>query len=229
MNTELYNAVREVPENAKKTIGGGRLKGMTDINPMWRIQKLTETFGVCGFGWKYEITSERIVDGANGEKAAFVDINLYIKMDGEWSAAIPGTGGSAFIANERGGAYTSDECFKMGLTDAISVACKALGFGADVYWQGGRTKYTAQTAQEAPQDAKAKQAKEPAPAVKTQQQPQNQPISTICEICGRELGEMVNGKGVTYPPEKVAQASLKSYGKVLCGACRAAIDKQQKK
>ena len=29
----------------------------------------------------------------------------------------------------------------MALTDAISVACKALGFGADVYWQAGRSKY----------------------------------------------------------------------------------------
>ena len=41
-NMELYNAFREVPENAKKSIRGGRLKGMTDINPMWRIQALTE-------------------------------------------------------------------------------------------------------------------------------------------------------------------------------------------
>ena len=31
----------------------------------------------------------------------------------------------------------------MALTDAISVACKALGFGADIYWEAGRTKYNA--------------------------------------------------------------------------------------
>ena len=31
----------------------------------------------------------------------------------------------------------------MALTDAISVACKALGFGADVYWQADATKYAA--------------------------------------------------------------------------------------
>ncbi|HCC35130.1 MAG TPA: hypothetical protein DEQ02_05645 [Ruminococcaceae bacterium] len=36
----------------------------------------------------------------------------------------------------------SDECFKMALTDAISVSCKALGFGADVYWDKDRTKYS---------------------------------------------------------------------------------------
>ena len=33
-NLDIYDKVREVPENAQKIIGGGRLKGMTDINPV---------------------------------------------------------------------------------------------------------------------------------------------------------------------------------------------------
>ena len=44
-NLAIYNAVRNVPENAKKPIAGGPLKGKTDINPMWRIKALTEQFG----------------------------------------------------------------------------------------------------------------------------------------------------------------------------------------
>lgn len=143
-NLKLYNAVRSVPENAKKRITGGRLSGMTDINPMWRIKTLTEQFGICGIGWKYVITDKRLEQGANGEIAAFVDIDLYIKIDDEWSEPIPGTGGSMFVAKERNGMYTSDECFKMALTDALSVACKALGFAADVYFEKDRTKYDTQ-------------------------------------------------------------------------------------
>ncbi len=52
----------------------------------------------------------------------------------EWSKPIQGTGGASYIAAEKNGLYTSDECYKMALTDAISVACKALGVGADIYW-----------------------------------------------------------------------------------------------
>lgn len=144
-NMRIYDQVRVVPTEAKRAIAGGRLKGKTDINPMWRIKKLTEQFGPCGLGWKYVITDKRFETGANGTIAAFVDIDLFVKydgVDGAWSEAIPGTGGSAFVAKEDGGLYTSDECFKMALTDAISVACKALGFGADVYWQADATKYT---------------------------------------------------------------------------------------
>ena len=61
-NMKIYEAARTVPINAQKTISAGRLKGMTDINPRWRISKLTEIFGPCGIGWWYEITDKRIVN-----------------------------------------------------------------------------------------------------------------------------------------------------------------------
>lgn len=115
---------------------------MSDINPMWRIKALTEAFGPCGFGWYYEIRDQRIVDGANGERAAFVDIALYVKIGEEWSRPISGVGGSSFVSKEKAGLYVNDECFKMALTDALSVACKALGVGADVYFNKGTTKYS---------------------------------------------------------------------------------------
>lgn len=137
----MYNKVRAVPNEAKKSIQGGRLKGMTDINPMWRIKVLTEQFGPVGLGWYFEITDQRIEEGSNGEKVAFVNINLFVKYGEEWSKPIQGTGGSSFIAKEKAGLYTSDECYKMALTDAISVACKSLGVGADVYFEKDRTKY----------------------------------------------------------------------------------------
>ena len=139
MNLDIYNKLRTVPKEAQKKISGGRLNGMTDIKPMWRIEKLTEVFGMCGIGWKAPIKNKEIIDGANGEKIAVVDIELYVKVDGKWSDPIDGTGGSSFIAKEKNGLYTSDECFKMAYTDAISVACKSLGMGADVYW--GDSKY----------------------------------------------------------------------------------------
>lgn len=141
MSLEIYNSFRGVPQEAKKEITAGRLKGFTDINPMWRIKMLTEKFGVCGFGWYYEVAEQKLENGSDGQKSAFVTIHLFIKIDGEWSKPIVGLGGSSFIANEKNGAYTSDECFKMALTDALSIACKSLGMGGDVYFAKDRTKY----------------------------------------------------------------------------------------
>ena len=152
-NLRVYNAVKAVPPTAQKEIKGGRMSGKTDINPMWRIKALTEQFGICGVGWRYEIAEKRLERGAQDEIAAFVDINLYIKVDDKWSEAIPGTGGNSFVTKESRGLYTSDECFKMALTDAISVACKALGFGADVYWDKDKTKYTSKSEPEPKKDS----------------------------------------------------------------------------
>lgn len=132
-NLSIYERAREVPTYALKEIKAGRLKGMSDINPMFRIKRLTELFGPCGFGWKYDITKQWLEIYGN-EVKAFTNINLYVKVDGEWSEAIPGTGGSAFVAQEKGGAYVNDEAYKMSLTDAISVATKALGVAADIYY-----------------------------------------------------------------------------------------------
>jgi len=147
-NMAVYDAGRSVPEEAKKTIRGGRINGFTDINPMWRIRKLTEIFGPCGIGWYYTIDREWLEGNeSTGEVAAFVRISLYVKADGEWSMPIVGVGGSMFAASESKGIRVSDEAYKMAQTDALSVACKNLGIGAEVYWAAGETKYAAQTAQ----------------------------------------------------------------------------------
>lgn len=139
-NLDIYEAGRAVPPEAQKSFNNGRFSG-TDINPMWRIKKLTELFGACGVGWYYDIISER-AEEHGGMTIAVVDLNLYIKVDGEWSKPIYGTGGNTIVTAK---GAVSDEGYKMALTDALSVACKALGIGADVYFAKDKTKYTAST------------------------------------------------------------------------------------
>lgn len=156
-NMRYYLQLMMTPKEAKKTIQAGRLKGFTDIQPMYRVKRLTEVFGPCGIGWKYEIVSQRIETAPNGEAKAFVDINLYYKDNGEWSAPIPGIGGNAFLSKERNGDYVNDECFKSALSDAIGTACKALGMCADVYYSEDRTKYSAP-----PEEAQKSAEKSPA-------------------------------------------------------------------
>lgn len=155
VNLNIYNALRSVPTEAIKTIGAGRLKGFSDINPMWRIKSLTEQFGPCGFGWYTDIV-ERWQQEYNNEIAVFVKIHLFVKSGNEWSAPIVGVGGSKIATKESSGIYFSDEGWKMAYTDAISVACKALGMAADIYFdkdkkpQDNRTKYDQQSEAAAP-------------------------------------------------------------------------------
>ena len=75
-NLSIYERVRNVPEEAKKAIEAGRLKGKNDINPMWRIKKLTEVFGPAGFGWYTEIVRTWTEASESGEMAVFVFSSL---------------------------------------------------------------------------------------------------------------------------------------------------------
>lgn len=185
-NMKIYDAGKSVPAEAKKTIKGGRINGFTDINPMWRIRKLTEIFGPCGIGWYYTIDREWLEGNeSTGEVAAFVRISLYIKADGEWSKPIVGVGGSMFAANESRGIRVSDECYKMAQTDAISVACKNLGIGAEVYWEAGETKYSRM------QDAQKTAAPAQDPTKATPEQ-----VAAIGQAYGKRIGELLEKNGI---------------------------------
>ena len=140
----IWEKVCRPPETALKKITGGRLSGMTDISPQWRYKAMTEQFGPVGIGWSYEIKKLWKEAGTDGQIAAFAEIGLIVRSNtGEWSIPIPGIGGSMFIAKESSGLRTSDEAYKMAVTDALSVAMKQLGVGADIYmgmWDGSKYK-----------------------------------------------------------------------------------------
>lgn len=137
---ELWDKVKQPPPTALRTIEAGRLKGKSDINPQWRYQVMTEHFGMCGVGWKYdvEVWNEPAPDG---QVFAFAKVNLSVLCAGEWSEPIPGIGGSMLVSKEQAGLHASDEGYKMAITDALSVAMKMLGVGANIYLGLSDSKY----------------------------------------------------------------------------------------
>lgn len=139
-NLRFYSQGCEVPPDALKEIKGGRLRGMSDVNPMWRMKRMTEIFGPVGFGWKYTI--DRFWTETYGEEVkCFCQVSLFIRdpETKEWSDAIPGTGGSAIVKKEKGMNYVDDEGYKMALTDALSIAMKPIGIGGNI-WYGSKAK-----------------------------------------------------------------------------------------
>lgn len=144
-NMKIWNEVAQPPKEVLKQIPAGRLKGKTNIDPQWRLKALTERFGPCGIGWKLETVRQWTDPGPEGQVFASTHILLYIRVDKEWSDPIPGTGGSMLIVKQFDKhkntevLYLNDDAFKMSETDALSVACKRLGFGAAIYmgqWDG---------------------------------------------------------------------------------------------
>lgn len=131
--------------------------------------------------------------GAKGEVVVQCFTNLYVRQDdGEaWSAPIPGVGGSMLIALESTGLRTDDDAYKKAYTDAQSVACKALGIGANVYWKDESTKYTPPPATPAP----------------------------VCACCGKKIIGIKTKDGKKMTAEQAAERSKAKYGRILCVEC----------
>lgn len=104
---------------------------------------------------------------------------------------IPGVGGSMLIALESTGLRTDDDAYKKAYTDAQSVACKALGIGASVYWKDESTKYTPPPATPAP----------------------------VCTCCGKKIIGIKTKDGKKMTAEQAAERSKAKYGRILCVEC----------
>ena len=207
-NLEIYNRLREVPPEAQKKINGGRLNGMTDISPMWRIKKLTEEFGPAGRGWYTDNHKVTTMPGDGGEVVLSysLDLHVFYKDTNEWSKPIHGIGGSKLVVKERNGLYTDDEAEKKAYTDAISVACKALGMGANVYWSADRTKYTA-----------------PQPV-----QPQQYEQKYTCERCTLPVKSVPGKGGKALSPAQIVAESKKRFNAIYCADCLKRMMEAQK-
>ena len=195
---EIYEKSKSCPDNALRTIQAGKLKGKSDINPVWRIKTLTEQFGPCGVGWRLDDIKYWTEPGAGGEVSAWCSLKLRIKVNGEWSDGIEGVGGSMLVSTEKGKLVTNDEAYKMAQTDAISVACKMLGFAADVYWEADRTKYSGDS----------------------------EPTPKVCVRCRKKISPVRNS-GKVYTVDEIAEISKNTYGQELCWSCMGQVKAEQ--
>lgn len=153
-NLHIFKMVQSVPQEAQRPFTSDYGKKLTEIDPMWRIKKLTELFGAAGEGWYTEVTRQESVSFSTGETCIFTDVNLYIKdsKTGKWSKPIRGTGGNKLAMMTKDGLIVDDEAYKKAYTDALGIACKALGFGADIYAGKENTKYPSRPEEKKPSD-----------------------------------------------------------------------------
>lgn len=191
-----YLAVATPPSEILKVIEAGKLKGRYDINPQWKIEAMTSTYGLCGEGWKYEVVNTETVSCPAGELLLFMMVQVRIKGKEGWSESITGYGGDYIIQSNKNGLVPNDEAYKMALTDALGNALKVLGVAADVY-RGNMDKMESKYSKRASSYA-------PAPPTPTT----TNSNGCTCEICGSAISE------------KVQAFSIRKYGRSLCMDCQ---------
>lgn len=146
-SVELFRAQARPPENAIRPIEAGRLKRFSDINPQWRIEALTETYGLYGLGWFVQIKDTTTVDlPETKEKMLFLTLELFVRDwsipdEFKWFGPALGVGGDYLIIKDKNGVHGNDEAYAMAMTDALGKAAKLFGIANDIYRGKFDSKY----------------------------------------------------------------------------------------
>ena len=203
-NLYIYDAGRSVPETAVKKISGGAYgaAGLSDINPQWRIEKLTEIFGACGVGWRIEP-----VNVWTESSTMYAHIHLFYKTEsGEWSNAVNGWGGTKLNGKD------DSDAVKSTITDAFGNACRYIGIGADVWMPKNGTPGKAQfdTKYSAPpveqkHETKPEAAPEAPPAITRRTTFQVNEIKRLCNDTQYAILQEKHGKDLDALSFTVAQ------------------------
>ena len=133
------------PKATKPFTKSGGFRG-TQIDPTWRVMRMTEVFGPVGEGWGYEIMDTRVESGM-----VFCMVRAwYVRPgqtpdfggdDGPFYGHVPRNarftgpqwGGTEIAPLRSGKNQPSDECFKMSVTDALGKCLVQIGVAADVH------------------------------------------------------------------------------------------------
>lgn len=210
---QIYKKLSQPPKGALREIKAGDLKGKTDINPQWRYEAMTETFGLVGLGWKYEIQKLWTEPGANGETLAFAQVAVFVRDPDtkEWSDPIVGIGGSKLINKFSAGPKSNDEGYKMAVTDAFSTSLKMIGVAADIYagrWDG--SKYNEEPSNRGEGSAPQPQQKGPAGGPDTPaQQKRIKELLATKSPSGVEIFKGIRGKVGQWRKERTADQVIK--------------------
>jgi hypothetical protein len=156
-NRRYWDTLKDVTDTTalKGFTRGGGFTG-TDINPTWRMERLTEVFGPIGWGWGYEIV-KRWSETFNSKPVVYATVRCwYVPTDEKpvW-AKDPETGAydrrkppmNALWTGEQDGgtevSRTPDEAYKQAITDGFGKASMQIGLASAIYrgkWDDSKYK-----------------------------------------------------------------------------------------
>ena len=137
-NLALWNTVFKTDPSQTKPIVGKPYRG-TSPKPYYIIHRATEVFGPIGIGWGFKILSERVEDGALGDKVHIAHVRVWYNW-GDDHGEVEHIGQTMFSGRRKGKPggpdgepYTDEDAPKKSVTDALIKALSMIGFAGDIF------------------------------------------------------------------------------------------------
>jgi hypothetical protein len=139
-NMDLWHSVCVTDPKAVKPITGKQYKGDSP-KPYWIIQRATEAFGPCGFGWGIEVVNERFERFGDAESLHIALVRVwYMKDDKRCVIEQMGQTRSSYLTSA-GKFLVDEDAPKKSVTDGMVKCLSMLGFAGDIFsgqWNDSR-------------------------------------------------------------------------------------------
>lgn len=151
-NLALWEQVERTDPSQTKQITGKPYKG-TSPKPYFLVHEATKAFGPCGIGWGFKILSERVEDGAAGDRVHIAHIQVWYTWEGK-RGEVEHIGQTMLAGKNKNGPFTDEDAPKKSVTDGLVKALSMIGFAGDIFM--GRyddSKYLAEVKHEFSEDS----------------------------------------------------------------------------
>lgn len=154
-NMEFWNKVKKTDPSRVKPITGKQYKGNSP-QPYYLVERMTESFGMCGLGWGLNIINERMERLTDNDVLHIALIELWYVQDGKRGAIQQVGQTKACYKTNAGGMMVDEDAPKKSVTDAMTKCMSYLGFAGDIFsgmWDD--SKYVNELAKEFSNSPKA--------------------------------------------------------------------------
>jgi len=161
-NLDFWNSVKKTDPRRVKAITGKQYKGNSP-QPYYLVERMTETFGMCGIGWGLNIINERMERLTATDVLHIAVIEVWYMLDGARGSITQIGQTKACYETSTGKMMVDEDAPKKSVTDAMTKCMSYLGFAGDIFsGQWDDSKYVSAITNEFNQAGKDKH-KEPNP------------------------------------------------------------------
>lgn len=131
-NMKFWEAVKKTDPSRVKPITGKQYKGNSP-QPYYLVERMTESFGMCGIGWGLNIINERMERLTDTDVLHVAVVELwYVHNDKKGSITQVGQT-KACYKTSNGSMLVDEDAPKKSVTDAMTKCMSYLGFAGDIF------------------------------------------------------------------------------------------------
>lgn len=131
-NMKFWESVKKTDPKRVKAITGKQYKGNSP-QPYYLVERMTDSFGMCGIGWGVNIINERMERLSETDVLHVAVVELWYVHEGKKGSITQIGQTKACYKTSSGSLLIDEDAPKKSVTDAMTKCMSYLGFAGDIF------------------------------------------------------------------------------------------------